>query len=92
MQALLEYNLDEETYLRYDRLSARELFRTAGVSGRLYREFLEPMLLVTLFAPGEELSAAAALGERNGRAACPWLHGIGDLAPLQAPNNKIRVT
>ena len=63
MQALLEYNLDEETYLRYDRLSARELFRTAGVSARLYREFLEPMLLVTLFAPGEELSAAAALGE-----------------------------
>ena len=26
-----------------------------------YREFLEPMLLVTLFAPASQLSAAAAL-------------------------------
>eukprot|EP00850_Spirogloea_muscicola_P000306 SM000001S04708 [mRNA] locus=s1:1832791:1834921:+ [translate_table: standard] len=43
-------------------MSARELFRSAGVSSRLYKEFLEPVLLVTLFAPGEQLSAAAALG------------------------------
>ena len=35
--------------------------RSAGVSARLYREFLEPILLVTLFAPGHKLSAAAAL-------------------------------
>ena len=28
---------------------------------RARREFLEPMLLVTLFAPGAQLSAAAAL-------------------------------
>lgn len=35
--------------------------RSAGVSRRLYDEFLCPMLMVTLFAPGHKLSAAAAL-------------------------------
>lgn len=53
---------DEETYARYDAMTARELFRKAGVSAKLYSEFLQPILLVTLFAPGEQLSAAAALG------------------------------
>lgn len=37
-------------------MTARELFREAGVSAKLYRDFLEPILLVTLFAPGERLS------------------------------------
>jgi uncharacterized protein with NAD-binding domain and iron-sulfur cluster len=32
------------------------------VSDRLYREAFEPMLLVGLFAPGEQCSAAGALG------------------------------
>jgi uncharacterized protein with NAD-binding domain and iron-sulfur cluster len=49
---------DEETYARYDAMTARELFRKAGVSAKLYREFLQPILLVTLFAPGEQLSGA----------------------------------
>ncbi|GAQ79859.1 Amine oxidase [Klebsormidium nitens] len=62
VQALVEFDVDEEAYARYDAMTARELFRSAGVSARLYREFLEPILLVTLFAPGEQLSAAAALG------------------------------
>lgn len=43
-------------------MTARELFREVGVSKRLYKDFLEPILLVTLFAPPEKLSAAAALG------------------------------
>lgn len=47
---------DDEAYAHYDRMTARELFRSAGVSARLYKEFLEPILLVTLFAPGEQLS------------------------------------
>ncbi|KAK9823485.1 hypothetical protein WJX72_003089 [[Myrmecia] bisecta] len=59
---LLEHALDEDSYHHYDNMSAKELFLSSGVSQRLYREFLEPMLLVTLFAPGEQLSAAAALG------------------------------
>lgn len=62
LQALIEFDVDEEAYTYYDEMSARELFRRAGVSSRLYKEFLEPILLVTLFAPGEKLSAAAALG------------------------------
>uniref|UniRef100_A0A7I4C4P7 Amine oxidase domain-containing protein n=1 Tax=Physcomitrium patens TaxID=3218 RepID=A0A7I4C4P7_PHYPA len=62
IQALLEFDADEETYAKYDAMTARELFRKAGVSAKLYRDFLQPILLVTLFAPGEQLSAAAALG------------------------------
>lgn len=38
-----------------------QLFREAGVSQRLYDEFLEPMLLVLPMCPGEDCSAAAAL-------------------------------
>jgi len=48
---------------QYDAMSAYELFRQAGISKKLYDQFLAPMLLVTLFAPPTELSAAAALGE-----------------------------
>lgn len=59
---LLEHDRDADTYAYYDKMSAYELFRQYGVSQRLYREFLEPMLLVTLFVPPEKLSAAAALG------------------------------
>ncbi|KAI8467660.1 MAG: hypothetical protein J3K34DRAFT_523548 [Monoraphidium minutum] len=59
---LLEYDADDDTYARYDATSAYSLFKEAGVSRRLYTAFLEPMLLVTLFAPPTELSAAAALG------------------------------
>lgn len=33
-----------------------------GVSRALFEEFLRPLLLVGLFAPAEELSAAAVLG------------------------------
>ncbi|CAN0459317.1 unnamed protein product, partial [Ascophyllum nodosum] len=46
----------------YDKYTARELFRMMGCSERLYREAFEPMLLVGLFAPGEQCSAAGALG------------------------------
>ena len=47
-------------------MSAYTLFKEAGVTARLYKSFLEPMLLVTLFAPPTELSAAAALGGPRG--------------------------
>lgn len=62
IKALIEFDADEEAYQSYDLMTARELFRKAGVSARLYKEFLEPILLVTLFAPPEQISAAAALG------------------------------
>jgi hypothetical protein len=42
-------------------MSARELFRSWGVSQRCYEEFLRPTLLVGLFAPPEDISAASML-------------------------------
>jgi uncharacterized protein with NAD-binding domain and iron-sulfur cluster len=62
IQALLDFDNSDVAWRRYDGISARELFREYGASERLYREAFEPMLLVGLFAPGEQCSAAAALG------------------------------
>ena len=46
---------------RYDKMSAYELFRRCGVSRAAYEEFLKPTLLVGLFAPPEQISAAVML-------------------------------
>lgn len=62
LQAVVDFDNSEAAWRKYDRITARELFRQYGVSKRLYREAFEPMLLVGLFAPGEQCSAAAALG------------------------------
>merc|ERR1719301_459492 len=59
--AIIDHANDRETFAEYDERTARGLFREFGVSERLYREFLRPLLLVGLFAPPEELSAAAVL-------------------------------
>ncbi|RMH76740.1 MAG: FAD-dependent oxidoreductase [Cyanobacteria bacterium J007] len=62
LYALLDFDNSPEAWQRYDCVTARELFKEFGVSARLYRDAFEPMLLVGLFAPGEQCSAAAALG------------------------------
>jgi uncharacterized protein with NAD-binding domain and iron-sulfur cluster len=62
LYAMVDFDNSDAAWQRYDRITARELFRQFGVSARLYRESFEPMLLVGLFAPGEQCSAAAALG------------------------------
>ena len=62
LYALVDFDNSDEAWRRYDAVTARELFKQFGVSARLYRESFEPMLLVGLFAPGEQCSAAAALG------------------------------
>ncbi len=62
MSAVVDFDNSHEAWLKYDKISARELFREYGVSAKLYKESFEPMLLVGLFAPGEQCSAAAALG------------------------------
>ncbi len=62
LSALIDFDNSDEAWRRYDSVTARELFKDFGVSARLYRESFEPMLLVGLFAPGEQCSAAAALG------------------------------
>ncbi|MEO0824586.1 MAG: FAD-dependent oxidoreductase [Cyanobacteria bacterium J06639_16] len=62
LYALIDFDNSHEAWQRYDGVTARELFKQFGVSARLYKESFEPMLLVGLFAPGEQCSAAAALG------------------------------
>lgn len=62
LYAVIDFDNSADAWQRYDRVTARELFKQFGVSERLYRESFEPMLLVGLFAPGEQCSAAAALG------------------------------
>jgi uncharacterized protein with NAD-binding domain and iron-sulfur cluster len=62
LYSLVDFDNSDEAWRRYDCITARELFKQYGVSGRLYKESFEPMLLVGLFAPGEQCSAAATLG------------------------------
>lgn len=62
LYATIDFDNSDEAWRRYDKITARELFRQFGVSERLYRDAFEPMLLVGLFAPGEQCSAAATLG------------------------------
>ncbi len=62
LYAVVDFDNSDEAWRRYDSVTARELFKDFGVSARLYRESFEPMLLVGLFASGEQCSAAAALG------------------------------
>ncbi|WP_019506171.1 FAD-dependent oxidoreductase [Pleurocapsa sp. PCC 7319] len=62
LYAVIDFDNSHEAWQRYDKITARELFKQYGVSERLYKESFEPMLLVGLFAPGEQCSAAAALG------------------------------
>ncbi|KAG2443456.1 hypothetical protein HXX76_001813 [Chlamydomonas incerta] len=61
LATLADYVSSEEAFEKYDKMSAYELFRKCGVSTRCYNEFLRPTLLVGLFAPPEDLSAAAVL-------------------------------
>mgnify|MGYP002785084275 CR=1 FL=1 len=62
LYSLIDFDNSDRAWKRYDPITARELFKQFGVSARLYRDAFEPMLLVGLFAPGEQCSAAAALG------------------------------
>lgn len=62
LYAVVDFDNSEQAWRRYDSVTARELFKDFGVSARLYRDSFEPMLLVGLFAPGEQCSAAATLG------------------------------
>ncbi|AKG24049.1 hydroxysqualene dehydroxylase [Calothrix sp. 336/3] len=62
LYAVVDFDNSDAAWQRYDSVTARELFKTFAVSARLYREAFEPMLLVGLFAPGEQCSAAATIG------------------------------
>lgn len=62
LYAVIDFDNSDAAWRRYDLLTARELFKDFGVSPRLYKDAFEPMLLVGLFAPGEQCSAAATIG------------------------------
>merc|ERR1719161_2142724 len=59
--ATIDYTRDEKTFAAYDRMSAHDLFVRMGISQRLVDDFIRPTLLVGLFKPPEELSAAVAM-------------------------------
>lgn len=62
MYAVIDFDNSDTAWRTYDKRTARELFKEFGCSERVYKEAFNPMLLVGLFAPGEQCSAAAALG------------------------------
>ena len=61
LYAMLDLNRDEKTFEAYDRITAHELFIRMGLSKRLVDDFIRPTLLVGLFKPPEELSAAVVM-------------------------------
>lgn len=61
LAAMLDFDRDEETFQKYDRMSAHELFIRFKLSKRLVDDFIRPTLLVGLFKPPEELSAAVTM-------------------------------
>ena len=59
--ATIDFTRDEKTMAAYDRMSAHQLFIKMGISPRLVADFIRPTLLVGLFKPPEELSAAVSM-------------------------------
>ncbi|MBL6801903.1 MAG: FAD-dependent oxidoreductase [Synechococcus sp. BS307-5m-G38] len=59
--AMLDLNRSAAVYQRYDALDALTLFRQLRISERMINDFLRPILLVGLFKPPEELSAAVTM-------------------------------
>jgi len=59
--AMIDFTRDAKTFEAYDRMTAHELFVRTGASKRLVDNFLKPTLLVGLFKPPEELSAAVTM-------------------------------
>ncbi|GAB4838574.1 hypothetical protein Ancab_028119 [Ancistrocladus abbreviatus] len=61
MAAVVDFDNTDTAWRRYDPVTARELLRQYGCSERLYRDIIDPLLEVRLFAPAEQCSAAATL-------------------------------
>ena len=59
--AMVDLNRNPTVFARYDAISAQTLFKKLGVSDRMIKDFLRPILLVGLFKPPEELSAAVTM-------------------------------
>ncbi|MFO7902799.1 MAG: FAD-dependent oxidoreductase [Pirellulaceae bacterium] len=61
LYATLDLYRNDKIFQQYDDLDAQSLFVKLGISDRLINEFLRPTLLVGLFKPPEELSAAVTM-------------------------------
>ena len=61
LYAILDLNRSDAVYRKYDAISALTLFQQLRISARMIDDFLRPILLVGLFKPPEELSAAVTI-------------------------------
>ena len=61
LYAILDMDKNEKTFASYDRMTAHDLFIRMRISKRLVDDFIRPTLLVGLFKPPEELSAALVM-------------------------------
>ncbi|XP_074275699.1 uncharacterized protein LOC141599557 [Silene latifolia] len=61
MAAVIDFDYTDSAWQKYDPITARELLRQFGCSEKLYRSVIDPLLEVRLYAPAEQLSAAATL-------------------------------
>ena len=61
LYAMLDLYRSDKVFQQYDDLDAQSVFAKLGISDRLINEFLRPTLLVGLFKPPEELSAAVTM-------------------------------
>ena len=61
LYAILDLNRSDAVYHKYDAISALTLFQQLRISDRMIDDFLRPILLVGLFKPPEELSAAVTM-------------------------------
>lgn len=61
MAALIDARSSPGRFAEYDEMTAKELFSRIGATKAAYEAFLKPTLLVALFAPPEQLSAAETL-------------------------------
>ena len=61
LYAMLDLNRSDAVFRRYDAIDALTLFQQLGISDRMIDDFLRPTLLVGLFKPPEQLSAAVTM-------------------------------
>ena len=57
----MDLNRSDAVFRQYDSIDALTLFKQLQISDRMIDEFLRPILLVGLFKPPEQLSAAVTM-------------------------------
>uniref|UniRef100_A0A0D3FYW1 Amine oxidase domain-containing protein n=1 Tax=Oryza barthii TaxID=65489 RepID=A0A0D3FYW1_9ORYZ len=52
MAAVIDFDNTDTAWMKYDAMSARDLFKMFGCSQKLYKEIFQPAIQAALFAPG----------------------------------------